>query len=155
MEASAVRKPEAGRHKGDLGGSVAKTGVRAGLSPQCLCGLYFSEFPELNNYYNVCGVFISYFGERGLKMGQYLFSFKFDSTSRIFLNTRPMNIFLVVKSNSLISSHQYSVQHFYKVFSSLFYFHSSLFVVISILFSFLQFFYTTLLYQYCNRHVQS
>ena len=37
--------------------------------------------------------FISYFGERGLKMGQYLFPFKFDSTSRIFLNTRPMNIF--------------------------------------------------------------
>ena len=31
MQVSAVRKPEAGRHKGDLGDSVAKTGVRAGL----------------------------------------------------------------------------------------------------------------------------
>ena len=55
-----MRKPEAGRHKGDLDGSVAKTGVRAGLSPQCLCSnnqvnftslLMFEEFlfPVLAN----------------------------------------------------------------------------------------------------------
>ena len=47
MQVSAVRKPEAGRHKGDLGGSVAKTGVRAGLSPQCLCGHDQVNFPSL------------------------------------------------------------------------------------------------------------
>ena len=42
-----MRKPEAGRHKGDLGGSVAKTGVRAGLSPQCLCGNNQVDFTSL------------------------------------------------------------------------------------------------------------
>ena len=46
MQVSAVRKPEAGRHKGDLGGSVAKTGVRAGLSPQCLCSHNQVNFPS-------------------------------------------------------------------------------------------------------------
>ena len=47
VEVATVRKPEPGRHKGDLGGSVAKTGVRAGLSPQCLCGNNQVNFTSL------------------------------------------------------------------------------------------------------------
>ena len=59
---------------------------------------------------------------------------------RIKLQFSSYKMFMV-KGTSLISSHQYSVHHFYKLsFLSLFYFHSFLVDFISVFFSSLQFF---------------
>ena len=62
----------------------------------------------------------------------------------------------VVNNTSLISSHQYSVQHFYNHFFYLYPISTppSSFSFQSY-FPFLQFFYITFLHQCCSRHMQS
>ena len=110
----------ADQNYGDLGGSGTKTGVRAGLSPQCLCGNNQVDFTSLIIMF---AVFLFPILRTWLQNEAVPFlykrlscSFSLPNSSQLpeYFNAR--TLFLVVKGNSLICSDQHCVQHFYKVY---------------------------------------